>query len=463
VSTVISHYPLPYPLNASHVFEQLRPLGQAVILDSCYPQSQFGRFDIITAAPLKTARITSQGLEYREQNETWQLVQQEPFSFLQKWLDQLSPINSKPPFNGGLIGYFSYDLGRHLERMPNHAIADIDLPDLYVGLYLQAVIIDHHTKESWLMIHESADPKSVRLFQQLLETPTCSPAASNFHLLNAFRSNVDESQYQQALHQVHEYIEAGDCYQINFAQRFSAGYMGDPWQAWRLLKESAPTPFAAFIDLEQDAVLSLSPERFLFCDTNGQVETRPIKGTRPRGTDTKSDQAYADELLSSEKDRAENVMIVDLLRNDLSKVCQPGSVKVPELFKLETYPNVHHLVSSVVGRLENDKFPLDLLRACFPGGSITGAPKIRAMEIIDELEPHRRSVYCGSIAYISACGQMDSSITIRTLVCHQQQIHCWAGGGIVADSNTEAEYAETFSKVNNLLTSLEKTTKAADI
>ena len=156
-------------------------------------------------------------------------------------------------------------------------------------------------------------------------------------------------------------------------------------------------------------------------------------------------------------------MIVDLLRNDLSKVCQPGSVKVPELFKLESYPNVHHLVSSVAGKLEDNKHPLDLLRACFPGGSITGAPKIRAMEIIDELEPHRRSVYCGSIAYVSACGQMDSSITIRTLVCHQQQIHCWAGGGIVADSNTEAEYAETYSKVNNLLTRLEKTIKTTDI
>ncbi|WP_151670793.1 aminodeoxychorismate synthase component I [Nitrincola schmidtii] len=460
---MISHYPLPYPLNASQVFAQLRPLGQAVILDSCYPQSQFGRYDIITAAPVKTARLTQQGLEYRELNGTWQSVQQEPFSLLQEWLETLSPIASKPPFNGGLIGYFSYDLGRHLERLPNQAIADINLPDFYVGLYLQAVVIDHHAKQSWLVVHETANQITVKQFQQRLETVADTGKETSFHLLNAFTSNVSETDYQQALDRIHHYIEAGDCYQINFAQRFTASYQGDPWQAWQLLKESAPTPFAAFIDLDNDAVLSLSPERFLFCDTDGQVETRPIKGTRPRGIDSSGDHANAKELLTSEKDRAENVMIVDLLRNDLSKVCQPGSVKVPELFKLESYPNVHHLVSSVAGKLEDNKHPLDLLRACFPGGSITGAPKIRAMEIIDELEPHRRSVYCGSIAYVSACGQMDSSITIRTLVCHQQQIHCWAGGGIVADSNTEAEYAETYSKVNNLLTRLEKTIKTTDI
>lgn len=459
VSTVISYYPLPYPLNASRVFEQIRSLGQAVVLDSCQPQSTFGRYDIITAAPTKTARLTAQGLQVQDAGCEWQRSSHEPFTLLQQWLDSLGKANTAiPPFNGGLIGYFGYDVGRHLERLPEHAIADIELPDLHLGLYLQAVIIDHHAQKSWLVMHQHASLETIQAFKQRLSlVNNTSSSAHQFFLEDPFQSNVSAEAYQQALTRIHEYIKAGDCYQINFAQRFSANYKGDPWGAWCMLKTAAPTPFAAFIDLNEDAVISLSPERFLFSSPLGEVETRPIKGTRPRGNNSHTDAQNARELLASEKDRAENVMIVDLLRNDISKVCQPGSVKVPELFKLESYPNVHHLVSSVTGKLHSDQHPLDLIKACFPGGSITGAPKIRAMEIIDELEPHRRSAYCGSIAYISACGQMDSSITIRTLICHQQRIHCWAGGGIVADSNTTEEYAETYSKVNNLLNTLEKT------
>lgn len=452
---MVSYYPLPYPLIASQVFEQLRPLGHALILDSCYPESQFGRYDIITAAPSKLARLSKLGVEVKEADSGWTTVNCAPFELLQHWLDQLeckSP--TKPPFNGGLIGYFSYDLGRHFERLPSQAIDDIDLPDFQVGLYPQAVIIDHQTQQSWLVSHPDAEPDTVDQFKNCLANSE-SDTPAGFELTEAFSSNVSEAQYISALQKVQDYIIAGDCYQINFAQRFSAGYAGDPWQAWKQLKQVAPTPFSAYIDLEENAVLSLSPERFLFCNPQGQVETRPIKGTRPRGKTSAEDKANAEDLVTSEKDRAENVMIVDLLRNDISKVCQPGSVKVPELFKLESYPNVHHLVSSITGQLDSNHSPLDLLKACFPGGSITGAPKIRAMEIIDELEPHRRSLYCGSIAYMSACGQMDSSITIRTLVCYQQKIHCWAGGGIVADSVTQAEYAETFSKVNNLLKKLE--------
>lgn len=455
---MISHYPLPYPLNASQVFEQLRALGGAVILDSCQPHSRFGRYDLISAAPVRSARLSSNGLEIREGGSDWQVTDEDPFTLLQQWLNALGPVHDPaPPFNGGLIGYFSYDLGRHLEHLPSHATADLSLPDLQLGLYLQAVIIDHETQTSRLVVHSDAAPEIVEQFLNLLGQPTSVSVKPAFHLRSSFNSNMTAMDYQQALEKIHAYIQAGDCYQINLAQRFSATYEGDPWQAWCLLKAAAPTPFSAYIELDQDAVLSLSPERFLFCDPEGKTETRPIKGTRPRGDTPETDQQLATELLQSEKDRAENVMIVDLLRNDLSKVCQPGSVKVPELFQLESYPNVHHLVSSVTGQLEAHYSPLDLIRACFPGGSITGAPKIRAMEIIDELEPQRRSAYCGSIAYISACGQMDSSITIRTLVCHQQQIHCWAGGGIVADSQIPAEYAETFSKVNNLLNTLEAT------
>lgn len=452
---MISHYPLPYPLIASQVFEQLRSLGDAVILDSGHPQSQFGRFDIITAAPVKMARLSNLGLEIKQHQNDWKVTEKNPFTLLQDWLNELGQYdNARAPFNGGLIGYFSYDMGRHLEDLPSLSIDDIKLPDFQLGLYLQAIIIDHQQQKSWLMIHPEACAETIQAFKQRLTEPVETPA-NDFALTEAFASNVTEAEYRVALQKIRDYIQAGDCYQINFAQRFSASYQGDPWQAWKHLRQVAPTPFSAFIDLAEDAILSLSPERFLCCDEHGQVETRPIKGTRPRGETPQQDTAHATELLHSEKDRAENVMIVDLLRNDISKVCEPGSVKVPELFKLESYPNVHHLVSSVTGKLEPNHSPLALLQSCFPGGSITGAPKIRAMEIIEELEPHRRSAYCGSIAYISACGRMDSSITIRTLVCHEHRIHCWAGGGIVADSVATAEYAETFNKVNNLLNTLE--------
>lgn len=460
---MISYYPLPYPLCASQVFEQLRSLGQAILLDSCHPDSHYGRFDLITAAPIKTLRLTPQGLEVREGESSWQPSKDEAFSLLKCWLAELGDLRDQAaPFNAGLIGYFSYDLNRHLEQLPSQAEADIELPDLMVGLYLQAVIIDHQQGKSWLIAHTLADEAATEAFlSRLAIIPAADVSADtdSFKLTEPFSSNMSATDYRHALERIHAYIQAGDCYQINLAQRFTAACQGDPWQAWKSLRQIAPTPFSAYLDLDQGALLSLSPERFLSCDNNGQVETRPIKGTRPRGTNRDEDAQLAAELVNSDKDRAENVMIVDLLRNDLSKVCMPGSVEVPELFALESYPNVHHLVSSITGQLENGFTPLDLLRECFPGGSITGAPKIRAMEIIDELEPHRRSAYCGSIAYISACGRMDSSITIRTLVCSANQIHCWAGGGIVADSDIDAEYAETFSKVNNLLKTLQATYK----
>lgn len=455
---MINHYPLPYPLSASQVFEQLRSLGQAVILDSCYPDSRFGRFDLISAAPAKTLRLTVKGLEVRDRGSSWQPDTREAFSLLKRWVAELGNLRDQPaPFNGGLIGYFSYDLNRFLEQLPSQAEADIDLPDLSVGLYLQAVIIDHQQGKSWLMVHALADEAVTEAFLSRLTKTDTPKDTTPFRLVEPFSSNMSAADYRYALERIHAYIQAGDCYQINLAQRFTAPCQGDPWQAWKSLRQVAPTPFAAYLDLDQSALLSLSPERFLSCDNDGGVETRPIKGTRPRGGTQDEDARLAAELINSDKDRAENVMIVDLLRNDLSKVCQPHSVEVPELFALESYPNVHHLVSSVTGQLEDEFTPLDLLRECFPGGSITGAPKIRAMEIIDELEPHRRSAYCGSIAYFSACGRMDSSITIRTLVCSANRIHCWAGGGIVADSDIDSEYAETFSKVNNLLKTLQNT------
>lgn len=265
---------------------------------------------------------------------------------------------------------------------------------------------------------------------------------------------MTREQYGKKFRQVQEYLHSGDCYQVNLAQRFQATYSGDEWQAFVKLNQANRAPFSAFLRLEQGAILSLSPERFILCD-GGEIQTRPIKGTLPRLPSPQEDSKQAEKLANSPKDRAENLMIVDLMRNDIGRVAVPGSVKVPELFVVEPFPAVHHLVSTITARLPEQLHASDLLRAAFPGGSITGAPKVRAMEIIDELEPQRRNAWCGSIGYLSFCGNMDTSITIRTLTAVNGKIYCSAGGGIVADSLEEAEYQETFDKVNKILRQLE--------
>ena len=253
---------------------------------------------------------------------------------------------------------------------------------------------------------------------------------------------------------VREYIYAGDIFQANLSQRFEAPLTQDPWAFYRALREMNPAPFGAFFDVPGAPVLSTSPERFLHVSASGQVETRPIKGTRARGFGPEHDAALGQALTESAKDRAENLMIVDLMRNDLSRVCAPGSVRASELFALERYATVHHLVSTVVGQLEPGYDAFDLLRAAFPGGSITGAPKLRAMEIIAELEPSRRGVYCGSLGYWSTTGEMDTSIAIRTAVVRDGRIYFSAGGGIVADSDPEQEYRETLDKVRATIDAL---------
>ena len=268
------------------------------------------------------------------------------------------------------------------------------------------------------------------------------------------RSTFTHRGYLNAVAKVREYIVAGDIFQANLSQRFQAPLREQPFDLYRRLRRRNPAPFAAYLAFDDVTVLSASPERFLRLDPDGQVETRPIKGTRPRGLGPMHDAALGRALAESVKDRAENVMIVDLLRNDLSRVCRPGSVRVPELFALEQHPTVHHLVSTVLGALEPGADAVDLVRAAFPGGSITGAPKVRAMEIIAELEPTRRGVYCGSIGYLSATGAMDTSIVIRTFVLRDGELYFQAGGGIVADSDPELEYRETLDKAAGLIATL---------
>lgn len=418
----------------------------AVLLDSGRPQASRGRYDIISAWPeqILTPAADECGVAF--------------FQRLRLALASLGPADAPDayelPFLGGLIGLLAYDFGTRLEELPQTAVDDLALPVGRFGLYAWALINDHQRRTAHLLFHPAlAQAEHARLLS-LFQQPAAAPSAQPFSLRSRFGGDLDRERYRCAFERIQDYIRAGDCYQVNFTQRFRAAYQGDPWLAYRALRAACPTPFAGFVALEDGAIASLSPERFLQL-SDGTVETRPIKGTRRRQADPAADLALAEELLASEKDRAENLMIVDLLRNDLGRSCEIGSVHVPELFALESYPNVHHLVSAVRGTLAAGKDAFDLLAGSFPGGSITGAPKIRAMQIIDELEPTRRSIYCGSLLYVDVRGRMDSSITIRTLSLRNGQACCWGGGGIVADSQWEAEYQESIDKVKVLLETLE--------
>ena len=441
-----SVHPLPYRANPAEYFAAIRHAPGAVLLDSGRPAAERGRYDLLSAWPEATLAVDpdESGSNFLRR--------------LRKNLSQLGeaklPDGYELPFAGGLIGYLSYDFGRHLEQLPHLAVDDLHLPDARFGLYAWALISDHLAQTSQLVFHPAlAGSERQRLITLFSGDAATAPAT--FKLQGPMAPDLSVEAYQQAIERIQDYIQAGDCYQVNFAQRFRAPCSGDPWVAYCALREACPTPFSGFLSLPNDgAVLSLSPERFVRVSER-QVETRPIKGTRPRGVTPEEDAAHATELLASPKDRAENLMIVDLLRNDLGRSCRTGSVSVPELFSLESYPNVHHLVSSVTGTLADDKDALDLIAGSFPGGSITGAPKIRAMQIIDELEPTRRGLYCGSLVYLDVRGEMDSSIAIRSLLVKDGQVCCWGGGGIVADSQWEAEYQESLTKVRVLLQTLE--------
>ncbi len=439
-------HPLPYYADPGHWFERIHDAPGAVLLDSGRPQATRGRYDIISAWPeqILTPAADEGGVAF--------------FQRLRLALASLGPADAPDayelPFLGGLIGLLAYDFGTRLEELPQTAVDDLALPVARYGLYAWALINDHQRRTAHLLFHPAlAQAEHARLLS-LFQQPAAAPSAQPFSLRSRFGGDLDRDRYRCAFERIQDYIRAGDCYQVNFTQRFRAAYQGDPWLAYRALRAACPTPFAGFVALEDGAIASLSPERFLQL-SDGTVETRPIKGTRRRQADPAADLALAEELLASEKDRAENLMIVDLLRNDLGRSCEIGSVHVPELFALESYPNVHHLVSAVRGTLAAGKDAFDLLAGSFPGGSITGAPKIRAMQIIDELEPTRRSIYCGSLLYVDVRGRMDSSITIRTLSLRNGQACCWGGGGIVADSQWEAEYQESIDKVKVLLETLE--------
>jgi para-aminobenzoate synthetase component 1 len=439
-------YSLPYQADPGDFFERIRKADGAILLDSGRPVATRGRYDLLSAWPLENLAPAPQ-----ESGNAF-------FDRLRRALATLGkaqlPAGVDLPFAGGIIGYLDYDFGRRLERLPTQAQDDLMLPDARLGLYGWALITDHELQTSQLVFHPALSKAECSRLTDLFTQPITSSQSVPFRLEGPFQANLTKEHYRKQIERTQAYITAGDCYQINFTQRFQAPCSGSDWHAYRALRAACPTPFSGYLPIEGGAILSHSPERFIQV-RNGHVETRPIKGTRPRSLNPAEDAALADALLASPKDRAENVMIVDLLRNDLGRSCRVGSVKVPELFTLESYPNVHHLVSSVTGELAANCDVFDLLAGSFPGGSITGAPKIRAMEIIDELEPTRRSIYCGSLLYIDVRGEMDSSIAIRSVLIKDGMATCWGGGAIVRDSEWQDEYDESVAKVRVLLNTLE--------
>ncbi|MBE8735790.1 aminodeoxychorismate synthase component I [Aeromonas veronii] len=441
---------LDHSAELHQLFARLQHQPWAMLLESAGPLGADNGFDIITADPLATLETRGEVTTLRV-GANISKHHEDPLALLahtqQQLLGELDLCATHLPFIGGALGLFGYDLGRRFERLPVQAAADIAVPDMAVGIYDWALLRNVATGD-WQLVHWGGEAGLANRLAWL-EQQQAKPAPT-FALQGSWQSNMSRAEYGEKFARIQEYLAAGDCYQINLTQRFSAPYQGDEWQAYCFLATANKAPFSAFIRLPESALLSLSPERFLLLDGR-HIETKPIKGTRPRHPDPSIDRQVARELAQADKDRSENLMIVDLLRNDIGRVSRPGSVSVPHLFAVESFPAVHHLVSTIHGELDARWQGVDLLRACFPGGSITGAPKIRAMEIIEELEPQRRNAYCGSIGYLSQHGRMDTSICIRTLIAEAGRLHCWAGGGIIADSDADSEYQETYDKVARIL------------
>ena len=450
---------LPYRPDSAVLFETVADLPWAVFLDSGSHHPGQSRYDIIAAHP--HVRLVTRGNLTEIHGDTLELTREDPFALVRRFVDIDTANRTFLPFCGGAIGYFSYDLARRIERLPVRAHDLERMPEMALGIYDWAVVVDHLERRTWLAGLGRDAETDVRwdALVARFSAPRLERGRAPFRVTSAIEPNMSPASYGRAFARIKEYIAEGDCYQVNLAQRFSAQAAGDPWIAFQALRVVNPAPFAAYLSTPYGQVLSASPERFLkVCD--GSVEAKPIKGTRPRAGHPRLDAERAEALRTSEKDRAENVMIVDLLRNDLSKNCRLGSVAVPRLFDVESFPTVHHLVSTVTGVLAPGRDAIDLLRDAFPGGSITGAPKRRAMQIIEELEPHRRGIYCGAIGYIGCDGGMDLNIAIRTLVFSRGEIRFWAGGGIVADSRVEDEYQETFDKASAMLKLLQQSTVA---
>ena len=493
--------PLGRTADPAEVCQRFLDLPYVLFLDSAAAQHPDAHYTFLAADPARVVRSKGTTTEvWSGSGGAWLPVGGDALATARALLarEPVEPVSGLPPFQGGLAGYIGYDWNAVLERLPRPRYDDLAIPDVVLGLYDWVIAWDHRIGTAWLIStglpevgrageqrararmelvrgrlagrtggrtdgRTGTDRQTGAVAAPLPARPEGTrPAAPCYPVVGVdgaekigLCSTFTHRGYLDAVARVREYIVAGDIFQANLSQRFQARLAEPPFDLYKRLRRHNPAPFAAYLGFGELAVLSASPERFLRLDEDRKtIETRPIKGTRPRGLGPMHDAALGRALAESAKDRAENVMIVDLLRNDLSRVCRPGTVRVPELFAIEHHPTVHHLVSTVVGEIEPGAGAVELIRAAFPGGSITGAPKVRAMEIIAELEPTQRGVYCGSVGYLSATGAMDTSIVIRTYLALDGRVYFQAGGGIVADSDPELEYRETLDKARGLIETL---------
>lgn len=435
-------------LNSFEIFTIFKDDDNSFILDSAMDKNKLGRYSFVSSNPFKVLKFKNS-----EKN---------PLDTLKAELKKYKVENkTNLPFIGGAVGYLSYDLGNYIENIKKTAIDDTGVYDLYFGLYNYVIVFDHLEEKTYIATPDldiHIERKLISNIEAKIEEAEKKGIDSICYREDKVEkiklsSNFKKEEFKDSVQKIRDYIVQGDIYQANLTQRFSGKTKVSSYEIYRDLRRFSPAPFGAFLNFEKTHVLSNSPERFIKC-TNKTVETRPIKGTRPRGKTKEEDLRLQNELLESEKDRAELLMIVDLERNDIGKISKVGSVKVPELFVIEKYANVNHLVSTVVGQLEDDKDAIDVIKATFPGGSITGAPKIRAMEIIDELEPTQRNIYTGSIGYIGFNGDMDFNIAIRTIIKQDENVYFQVGGGMTWDSNPDDEYQETLDKAQSIIKAL---------
>ncbi len=444
------------------VFSALRGEPYSLLFDSADHAHPLSQHSFIAYHPFETIEAAGGGSIIVTNRDQQLSFDGDPFHILSQrlagWGLDMPQYPHLPPFQGGAAGFFGYDLARSLENLPDAANDNAGLPDMAVGLYDRVVAFDHaHRRASLIVLAEDEKDAQAKFehFKALVANNITLPTPGVGADIR-WTSNFMQKSYESAVQKIIDYIYAGDIFQANLSQRFTAdlppGF--DPFAHYLVLRAVNAAPFASYMNFGSFQISSASPERFLQV-RDRQAETRPIKGTRPRAADSVQDKALRQELVNSEKDHAENAMIVDLMRNDLSKVCEDFSIRAPQLCEPESFASVHHLVSVVTGTLRADRSPVDLLRACFPGGSITGAPKVRAMEIIEEFEPVRRGPYCGALGYIGFNGAMDTNIAIRTIVYERDKAWFNAGGGIVADSNPAAEYQETLDKAAAIFRSFE--------
>lgn len=450
--------PLPYSADSELLMRALNELGMPAFLDSSSHGGSNGTRDILAAAPVAYLKVENGVLSCSDNaakiigssNDSTEFL-----SYIRLLKEHFLAYSNEQPTDkpqlehaGTVIAYLGYPT---LTSKANFSIMDA-----FVGLYLWTIVVDHDSQSCELRVHASCSSATIDQTLASIEEALARASAAEattFTLETPFTNGTSFAEYQGAFAEIKSRIDNGDCYQVNLTQSFTARGRGAPLAAYLKLRRATTAPFSAYIDWDTGALLSLSPERFVSVK-NDAVLTQPVKGTRPRGESKQDDRRLARELAVSEKDRAENLMIVDLLRNDLGRICETGSIQVNQLFTVESFSNVHHLVSDVSGKLPAGKDALDLLASCYPGGSITGAPKLSAMQIIQKVEHDARRVYCGTVFYLGADGSFDSNITIRSLLWQSGVLSCWAGGGIVADSDCEQEYQECFDKINNIFKAL---------